>query len=175
MTFRFEMPYDLDSQLAATRAPDLRGWTFGITAMAFFGILTVLLLIHAVFNGVPVDSQDGQRVVLMTSAVSAALLVLAFAWQYFVTPIMLKKSFEELALSSKSSIYTLGDDGLVVEDEMFGGSMRWGEAREWIETDRFILVYRSADLVYNFDKSRIPDGAADFIRARLKSAGVAEG
>ena len=174
MTIRFEMPYDFDSQLAALRAHDRRGWKWGTTFAWFIGTLISFLIIHAIFNGVPADRQEGLRVVTTTAIVAACVIMAAYAWQRFITPIMLRKSFDELGLASKSSTYVLDEERLVVEDDLHGGAMRWDEATEWLETDRVLLVYRGSDLSYNFDKSRIPAGAADFIRSRLREAGIAQ-
>ena len=69
---------------------------------------------------------------------------------------------------------TWSDQGYAVRVDTGASDVTWGHYVRWREDARTILLYFSSNSYQFVPKRFLPPGAADFIRAQLRTAGVPE-
>lgn len=174
MRERIEVDYRLEEQIDAMR-------TFfalrqkGIKALKFVtlmaGVLFSIQIVLALLGG-PLNLHDTG-----VYAVSSVLFALPGALflrvaSRFIAGRLARKSFIELGLSGRSTIYHFGEDTISVEDPVMSSTFAWTELRKVHRNGRMLLLFRSENLFYHLPVSQVDPGALETIAAKAISAGA---
>ena len=131
---------------------------FGYGAFAF-GVVRL--------EGGPTD------VALLLATAAVAVILLALAVAQLVRPRLVGwRQFREQRILRDPHTLDWSEEGYAVRGPNVSSDLPWGHYLFWREDARVILLYQSR-LLYQFVPKRVlPPGAAEFIRGRLRSAGV---
>ncbi len=156
--------------LEACRLHDLGivlGWRMLSIVCAYtvsVGVLTYLAL--SLFHPLLVAG-------LVACAIAISISVLLLTLRHLLLPIYaVRRQLKEQRVYRGEWLLTWSEHGYSVRVETASSDMGWGHYIQWRENTRVILLYQSWQAYQFVPKRLLPSGAAEFIRDRLRAAGV---
>jgi hypothetical protein len=169
----FEVTWNEANMIAAYRLHCGRFWnrkSFAITGAVFAAIFFLIFVGKS-------ESLDIASLVaasalsLLTAAGFVALLQLA---NRYGSGAQVRGWARQFDLEGAITRFEFGSEGLKITDRMFGGEMRWSEAKGFVENEEILLIYRSPQFYYYISKRDVPAAELANLRALMQAAGLSQ-
>lgn len=167
----FEVTWDEANMVAAYRLHCSRMWqrkSYAIAGTVFAAVLFLILVGES-------ETRDTAAIVAAAAVsvgVGIALVVLMILANRYASGALVKSWAKQFELDSTVTRFDYDAAGLRITDRMFGGEMRWDEAKGYAEGEEIVLVYRSPQFYYYISKRAAPTGEVAKLVSLMQAAGV---